>query len=371
MVNLLFFDIQKTLFRFLMFNLFALTIFTEGCSSGPPADTNQSSKRHSLPLYQVKSEKIPDIYMTAGSVISDSSVNISSRIAGFIKDITVFEGEKVSKGRLLVVIDNADVEGAIHQARAGVAKAESAFKDAQTDAQRFESLFKRGSASDNAMRKARLRRDVAGDSLKEARAAHKTAVAQRDYINIISPVDGVVIARQKRKGDLATPGAAIITVESAHALLFETYVAESRVGSIVSGARVDVTIDALKDSIKGIVARIVPSGDPLTRRYQVKISLPDIPGLLPGMFGRVSFVVGNEDLLIIPRSSMFIRGGLKGVFVPDKNNKVRFRWLRIGGELPEGLEVKAGLLSGDTIVAIAQPDLRDGDVITNMIAANE
>lgn len=371
MINRTFPDIRLSLLAFLSFHFFLAVLFLEGCSSERPVVVDQSPKKYSISLHHVKPERIPAVYITAGSVISDTSITISSRITGFIKDITVREGEKVSKGQLLVTLDDADVEGAIRQAVAAGDRAESAFKDAKKDARRFKTLFECGSASDNALRKAKLQCDVAGDSLNEVRAALQIALAQRDYISMISPVDGVVTARQKRKGDLAIPGGAILTVESSDALLFETYVTEAQVGRIRSGIGVDVTIDALKDSIEGTITRIVPSGDPLTRRYQVKISLPDMPGLLPGMFGRVSFVLGNEDILTIPRSAMIVRGGLKGVFVADEKNKVRFRWLRTGREWPGRLEIKAGLTSGDTIVAIAQPGLRDGDIIMNRAVSNE
>ncbi|MCD6224198.1 MAG: efflux RND transporter periplasmic adaptor subunit [Deltaproteobacteria bacterium] len=348
---------------FLYFIFFILILSSGGCSDDHTVYSGPPSKTYSLPVIEVQNKLIPFTYTTTGSVVSDISIEITSRITGFIQNISVREGEVVQKGRLLVTLDSADVEGAIRKAHAAVDKAVSALKDAETDAERFAALFKRGSASDNALRKAKLQRDIAGDSLKEAQAAFQTAVSQRNYTNITCPVDGVIIASQKRNGDLATPGAPILTVESARGLLFETYVAEARVGDIHIGDKVKVIIDALGYPLAGTAIRIVPSGDPVTRRYQVKIALPETLRLFPGMFGRVHFIIGEEQVLFVPQKSMICRGGLDGVFVLDKDNRIRFRWLRTARQLNGDLEVKAGLRPGERIVAIVQPDLRDGDLV--------
>ncbi len=298
-------------------------------------------------------------------------MQVSSRIMGFIENIRVREGERISKGQLLISLDDTDVEGSIQQVRAKVAQAEAAFEDASIDAGRYESLFSRGSASENALRKARLQRDLATDGLREARAALQTVLAQRSYTGITSPVDGVVVVRHKRDGDLATPGAPILTVESGRALLFETYVAEARVRNIQQGDRVAVSIDVLEDTVRGVVARIVPSGDPVTRRYKVKIALPEDAGLMPGMFGRSRFVVGVEQVPVIPSAALTVRGGVSGVFVLDSNNSVRFRWLRTAREWPGRVEVSAGLEGGERVVAASQSGLREGDIVLTEVSLNE
>ena len=83
------------------------------------------------------------------------------------------------------------------QAEAGVNKSRSALKDAQIDFQRYEVLFKEGSVAENALRKIRLQRDINRETLHAALAALDTAKSQRQYILIKSPVDGVVVERQK------------------------------------------------------------------------------------------------------------------------------------------------------------------------------
>jgi membrane fusion protein, multidrug efflux system len=174
------------------------------------------------------------------------------------------------------------------------------------------------------------------------------------------------VTRQKQSGDLATPGAPILTIESRQTLLFETYVAESQVVHIRPGDSLDMKIDALKgQTISGEVLRVVPSGDPVTRRYQVKISLPALPAVLPGMFGRAHFVLGTDRAPVVPREALVERGGLLGVFVLDPRRQVHFRWLRTGREWPGRVEVTAGLEGGERILALGDIQVRDGDMIVS------
>jgi len=308
-------------------------------------------------------QELPISYSASGSVVSDQRIEVATRTTGFIRKIFVREGEQVVKGQDLIQLDNSDVEDAILLAQAALGKATSALKDAETDLVRHAALIKSGSISKITLRKTRLQRDLAKDSLDQARAVLSTAKTQRHYTHISSPLAGIVVSRHKREGDLAVPGTSILTVESNTDLLLETYVVESRIGKLKQADSVHVAIDALDEPLMGTISRIVPSGDPLTRRYQVKIALPEEKGLLPGMFGRAHYRIGTETLPVIPSVALVERGGLHGVFVVDGDNRSFFRWLRTGRDDGSNTVIRAGLAASERIVAIADARLRDGDLI--------
>jgi len=318
-----------------------------------------------LPSDVVAIEKLPVNYTSTGTVVSDQRIEVSSRSTGYIRQILVHEGEEVDRGELLIKLDSSDVEGAVTQAKAALKTATLSLQDANIDLQRFNDLYKNGNVSESQIRKTRLFRDSTQEAVHKAQTALKTAHSQRQYISISSQIRGVVVARHHREGDLATPGKSILTIESSQGLLFDTYVAESQISKIDRGDKVQVSIDALNLTLEGIVARVVPVGDPITRRYKVKIALPNEKGLLSGMFGRVHFVLETRDSPVIPKDALIERGGLQGVFVIDKENKAYFRWLQLGINNAENIEVRAGLLRGERIITVAHPTLREGDVITH------
>ena len=188
-----------------------------------------------------------------------------------------------------------------------------------------------------------------------------TAVAQREYTSIRSPFAGSVVFLNIQAGDLLVPGEPILTLESNSMLVFETTVPEQRIGSIKIGTTVNLQLDALSKPLTGTVIRIVRSADPVTRSFPVKISLPENKDLMPGMFGRSRFDLGQTNNLLLPRTALIERGGLTGVFVLDKNQLAHFRWLRLGREWPHQVEVNAGLSPEDKVVAAPLASLKEGD----------
>ncbi|WP_288355444.1 efflux RND transporter periplasmic adaptor subunit [uncultured Cycloclasticus sp.] len=333
-----------------------------GCSEQPEAE-KAVKEPWALQTTQVQVESLPIIYRTTGSIVSDHRVDVASRSTGYIKKILVREGDSVTTGQALVVLDGADVEGAIRQVTASVDKAKSALKDAQTDLDSFQALFKRGSVSENKLRKVRLQRDIAQDTLREAKAALETTQSQRQYTQITSPVSGVVVGRHKREGDLAAPAMPLLTVESGEGLLFETYIGEGQLKNISRGETVELVIDALEEPLQGVIARVVPSADPLTRKSQVKVSLPDNSKLRPGMFGRAHFKVGVKSSPVIRVESLISRAGLTGVYIVDQQQRIHFRWLRLGKTTRGKIEVLVGLTGGEQIVSAPTERLREGDSI--------
>ena len=322
---------------------------------------------HDVSLGKVVRENVASDYRLPGSVVVDERIEISSRITAYVKEIRVKEGQTVNIGDTLAILDGADIEGAIRESRAALGKATAAMEKTKMDLQRYQNLFDKDSATDNELRVAQLHYEVAKGNIAAANASNLTAKSQRRYVTINSPVSGVVVERAKQPGDLATPGAPLITIESRNQLLFETYISEHQVQQITPGMAATVTIDAIENKeFHAKILRIVPSGDPVTRRYLVKLSLDDGADLLPGMFGRVSFVFSEESIFALPKSAIVERAGLRGAYVVTPDNIARFRWLRFGREWPDRVEVKAGLTEDAAFVLNAPNTLKDGDIVRSV-----
>jgi len=329
--------------------------------SGPAAVKRQEL---SFPTMTVQQVEMPVTYSVPGTVVSDVRIDLSSRVVGFIKKLDVREGKRVAKGDLLIQIDSAEIDELIRQAQAGLASAREDLTDAERDVEKYSKLAKDGWSPTEVLRKSRVRRDIAQSSLSKAQAVLASALAQRDYATIRSPVDGVVLARHKQSGEMTTVGTPILTIESREMLLFKVFVSENKVGWITPNMLAEVLIDAMPgDTILGSVQRIVPSGDPVTRRYEINAILPSRSGILPGMFGRAEFLLGSEPVLAVSPEALVERGGLTGVFVVGRGNIASFRWLRLGRMWGGLVEVTSGLSTGETILTRADDTVRDGSLI--------
>ncbi|MBQ0798214.1 MAG: efflux RND transporter periplasmic adaptor subunit [Porticoccaceae bacterium] len=350
-----------------------LTISTIALSACSP-NKDSAVEEHPLRLETalVSSETLALEYTVVGNVISDHRVDISSKIAAYIRTINVVEGEHIRSDQVLATLDDSAISNAIAQARAALGSAKAQLDDASADLTRYQNLLKDESVAESRVQKTRLLRDTAKEQFNSATAALNSALAQRQYTQITSPVNGLVIARHQRSGDLTTPGAPILSVESQQGLLFQTYLPERYLSRVKPGDKLAVHLDTLPAPLSGKVLRIVPSADPITRRVEVNIAfLPNEasnPGgsPIPGMFGRVSFLLGSDSRPVIPNSALFERGGLQGVFVIDDNNRLRFRWLRIGRQYAGTTEIVAGLSAGERILTTAQPGLSEGALIEDL-----
>ena len=317
----------------------------------------------------VELRDIPVNYTVPGSVISDGRVEVSSRVVGFIEQLDVREGQSVKRGDLLVRIDSSDIDEAIRQARSGVTASEEDLRDAEYDVERNTRLVQSGAISAETLRKANVRADISRATLDRARSALAAAEAQKDYATIASPVDGVIVSVARRAGEMATTGSPILVVESREVLLFKAFVSESTLASIDTETPVTVRIDSLGErDFPGRIRGIVPSGDDVTRRYEIDVLLPDDPALVPGMFGRAEIALGTYEAPVVPRSAVVGRGGLDGVFVAE-DGIARFRWLRTGRELNGIVEVTSGLKGGEFILTGVDGSLRDGASLKAVEAA--
>ena len=356
--------------RTILASLILLSSALLGCNE-KPGELTRTTKEWTLPLVTLSETVITNEYTVIGSVISDQRIDISSKITGYIKTLTVREGDQVKRGQLLLNLDDVGIANAILQAQAGVDSASALAKDLSSDVQRFTKLFQEGSISEVKLRKTRLQYNTAQEGLASAKAALATAQSQSQYSYIESPADGIVAARYKQAGDLASPGVPLLTVESRDQLLFETQIAESQLRHIDVGDTVRVAVDNGTENLTGTVAQIVHAGDPISRTYNVKIKLPNVSGLHSGMFGRAHFVVGEAPNLVIPRSALIEKGGLNGVYVVDADSRIHFRWIRSKRQWPEVIEIAAGLQAGERIVAIASAGLSEDDLVRAEVAHGE
>jgi RND family efflux transporter MFP subunit len=191
----------------------------------------------------------------------------------------------------------------------------------------------------------------------QAEANLSAARVMLSYAMITSPFSGVVIKRHVDPGAMAKPGFPLLTIVDSSGFQLESLVPESQMKGIRLGDEAPVTIDALGKTLTGRVAQIVPSADPASRTFIVKVGLPKVAGLSSGLFGRAKFAVGTTRGIFIPATALWRKESLVGVFVIEKG--MAHKRLVIVGKIADGkAEILSGLKGGEMMVA------RDVDKVT-------
>ncbi len=296
--------------------------------------------------FTVQQQDIPVYFSSSGSVTSDHRVVISSRLTGYIRDLKVREGDRVRRGQVLLHIDPVHARQALIQAKADV-------HHAKVELQRYQALLQQAAVTKQQFDKVKLRYQLATSQLKQAK--HQLA-----YAEVRSPVDGVVVEKRMQKGDLAAVGMPILSLEDPSQLLVETYVSEQFVSKIHVGDAVDVVISSLQKHFKGTVRQVVQAADSVSHQFLVKVSLPLIQDIHPGMYAQTRFTLAMRQALLIPGEAVLKRDGLSAVYVVDAASIVHYRLIRLGQQLADKVEVLSGLHDGDRLVWAAKTALRTG-----------
>ncbi len=304
------------------------------------------------------------------SVVAEQQAQIASRIMGYIREINVEIGQKVTAGQRLFRIDPSDIQGQMSQAGAGVAQAQAALADAKNDYERFGTLYKEEAIPKAQWDKVRLQYQVAQQQLAAARAGLGTAGAQMNYAIPTAPFAGVVTQKLANVGDMAAPGHPIVVIENPAKLQVQAQVSEDIFSHLQVGTPVNLHVDSTNTDITGKIAHLVPSADPMSHTYLVKIALPAGHGLQSGMFVQAGFNIGQSAGIRIPNTAVLERAGMAGVFVVDKQGVAHYRMVRVGDSSNGMTVIQAGLNAGEVIVTNNTSTLQSGDKVVSTGAGN-
>jgi len=363
----------------------------------------------SVPARVAKVEKTPvqASYEAVGTVRSRLSSVLSSRVMGQVLTIRAYPGENVRAGQVLAEIDNRDAQANMSKAKAGLSEAENALEEvddslragqagkAAADAgaalasstyKRFQALVERKSVStqefeevefkykaalaeatraEQALLGTQARRRQVLDRIEQAKAEARNAEAFLSYSSVTAPYAGIITERHVDAGAMSAPGLPLMTIEDSSNYQLEASVEESHLSRIKIGDRVPVGIDALRQAdAVGIVSEIVPSGDPSSRSFLVKIRVPMSPGLRSGMFGRARFAGEQQECLTVPETAVISRGQLTGVMVVDEANRARFRLVKPGRRYGDRIEILSGLEAGERVVLEGPDRIQDGSPVS-------
>ena len=304
----------------------------------------------------------------SGKLVAKNSVNVSTRMMGYITSLRADVGDFVSAGQGLVSINNTDIQAKGGQANAQIAQAQANFNIAQKDFQRFQNLYNNQSASQKELDDMRARYEMAKANLDGARMMKNEVNSQYRYTNITAPISGVITAKFANQGDLANPGMPILTIESSGDLQAQVLVSEQDITLIKSGMPVKVLMKSTNNEVTGTVDEISRSATNTGGQYLVKINVPQSRDYLPGMFVNVVFPFKrsgsvNQDFqesVTVPKSALVENGQLTGIYTVSSANTAMLRWIKTGKTLGDQVEILSGLNSKEPYIVSANGKLFNG-----------
>lgn len=286
---------------------------------------------------------IAEIVYASGVVEPRVWAKVTSLVRERIVEQCNCEAEAVEQGALLARLDDSEAKAALKELEARLSLARENFS-------RLSILAERRAASQQALDQARA-------EMAQMEALIAGQKAKLDNYVLRAPSAGVVLRQDGEVGEIAEPGEVLFWVGQPTPLLVVADVNEEDIPRVEVGQRVLLRSDAFpKQMLDGAVDSITPKGDPVTKTYRVRISLPDETPLRIGMSTDVNIVTRVvKDALLVP--SLAIRDNT--LFLAEKG-RARRRIVEVGIRGLSDVQILSGLGEDARVIMPFPQELADG-----------
>jgi RND family efflux transporter MFP subunit len=327
-------------------------------------------------------------------------IDVMAKVAGYVQQIRVDVGDRVSQGQLLAVLEVPEMTDDIERAEAAkqrnaaeyqrakdeLVRAESAHEITHLSYKRLNAVFqnKPGLIAQQEVDDAHGKDLVAEAQVSAAKSALIAAEQQirasdaevrktktlMNYTRVVAPFAGVVTKRYADTGSMIQAGTAsqsqarpVVTLSENSLLRLILPVPESAVPQIQVGSAVEVRVPTLDRTFPGRVSRFAKSVNMATRTMETEVDVPN-PDLvlIPGMYAEATLTLAeHQNALTIPVASVADLGSDPWVMVVNADQMLERREVSLGMETADGVEVLNGLKESESVVVGNRSQLKPGE----------
>ncbi len=359
-----------------------------------------NSAATSVTVQQLQIANIQQSLKATGTVQALDLLQISPQVSGLqIRDVRVREGDQVSAGQVLAVLDDsvlltqlasaeadyAQAEARVVQEQAEQAQAEASAAEAQENFKRYQTLFDQGGISSEELNSRRTQAITAREAVGVAKAAVRSAQATVDsraaeirrletqlaQTVVTAPTSGQIAERPATVGDVSSTGTPLFTLIQDGVLELVIDLPQRQLSAVQVGTPVTIT-SSTNDRIRveGAVRSIDPQIDQQTRQAAVNVSLPASGDIRKGMFLQAEFMTGQRTGTVLPATAILPQSDDSfKVFTLSDADTAEPVVVNVGATLaatpnqPERIEIVSGLEEGASVIVEGAGYLQPGDPV--------
>jgi len=358
--------------------------FSLGCGSqeqdttSTPNSADQTATKAPVKVAVAARGSVQSWISLTGTLRPIRESRVGAKVAGRVAQVLVDEGDAVSEGEALFVLDQSDFLLAKNQAEHSRQAAEANLNAAKINlanaSREFERL--RGLRTSNAVSQREF--DAASDAYEAARVAVTLAEASVDLARdalemtkynlsestIRSPISGHIASRNVNVGEIVSPVSPVpcFYVVDDTVCRAEAHLPDTEQSSVNMSQEVRITVDGIADRVfAGAITHIGETIDPASRTLTIRATVPNPEGILrPGSLARMKILSEErQDVITAPIRCVVNRNGTPTVFVISSGVAVA-RQVKVGLAGESDLEVVEGLNPGDIVVIDGTESLEDG-----------
>ncbi len=323
----------------------AVIALLTACTGGENKQVETKEEKAKVKVETVRRQPVEQQGEFTATVQAMVSNKIAPQSPVRIQKLHVEVGDHVNAGQLLATMENTSLE----QLRIQIQNQETEFN-------RIDELYKVGGASKSSW-----------DQMKAALDVNKASLRNLEInIRLLSPIAGVVTARNYDNGDMYSGTLPVYVVEQLRPVKLMVNISESFYTRVKKGMDVDVRFDVYGDEVfQGKVHLIYPTIDAATRTFQTEIRIPNNDERVrPGMFSRVTMNFGTKEHIVVPDQAVVKQAGSGDRYIyVYKDGAVSYQKVELGRRMGNTYELISGVEDGDQVVTIGQSRLTDGAAV--------
>jgi membrane fusion protein, multidrug efflux system len=295
------------------------------------------------------------------------TVEIMSRVEGFLDKILFEEGSQVKAGQLLFVIDQRPLNAALQEARGNLAHAKATLARARKDVERLQPLVADEAAPQMDLDHAEAEVEVGKATIERAAAALAIAELNLKFSEIRAPITGIIGKQEVAVGNVVRrdqtrltsisswdPMRVVFSISEADFLrrIQQTHAGNPFVPEKDATPFELILTDGSVYPFRGSLSFLDRTLDLTTGTLNVYVSFPNPDRLLrPGLFGRVRVMVeAKPGTLMVPQKSVQVIQGVSSVLVVGEDDSVGLRIVTLGERFKDFFVVSQGLETGQRVV---------------------
>lgn len=388
--------------------LFAAVLLLAGCQhkSDTPKQTATASPDKPIAVHvaTVETEQRPVALLLDGTLLADEQSDVTSVVAGRVREVLVERGSVVKKNDPLVRLRDVDyrlaaqaAQAQLDQARArlgihgdaappnptelpDVQAARTAMELADRNAERADELDKRGVLTAASLDEAHARESSAHEQYQSALNAARASVSALQAAQVAlhqartsaseatvrAPFTGEIADRKVSVGEYVSPQTPLVSLVRTDPLRIELEVPQRHLLAVQPGQTVELTVDAVPGrTFQGTVRYVSAAVGRSSRALTVEAVVQNPDRLLrPGLFASARLHTGgSEKVCIVPEAALHTAAGVSRVFVVD-DGRIHEHVVSIGDQSGGKVVLTSGLEGGEHVAIDELDKLADGVAVT-------
>ncbi|MGL4671628.1 efflux RND transporter periplasmic adaptor subunit [Cetobacterium sp.] len=302
------------------------SIILLSCSTEKGNKKTKESLGKNIKTVLINPEKITKLNISSGVTEALNEVKTISKTGGTIKKINFKNGDKVSIGQIILVLEDQEVQSAYLKAHATYLSNKANFEIKNKSYSKFEQLYDKQLISEDEYLTKKSAYLTSESDLKSSEAAYLAAKKDNEELVVKAKMTGVITDLNLKLYEKISPNSEVVTVVDDSKMLVKTGVSVHEISDLSVGNKAEIDLEGIEENYFGNVYEINPVANKDNKKYQIKVEIDNKNGKIKkGMYSKVSVETGSKNGYLVPKNTIVIKELYSYIFIVENGEAKRIK----------------------------------------------